>query len=299
MSIIKSKLFTPKTCIQISLGVNIILTWFKFLAGILGLSKAMIADALHSLSDILTSGVVYVGVCIGELPADEDHPYGHGNAETIAAILVSLIILGIGAYAGISAILSLMHKQFETPLNIALFAAVVSILVKEALYRYTIKVGTMSNSPAVIADAWHHRSDAYSSVAALIGIIGAKFSLLFLDPVAAVVVSVLIAHIAIKLIRDNVGIMMDERPKGSLPSKIRNVIESTEGVCKIDSLRVHRRGPKFTIDLEIAVDGKLSVNQGHNISAGVKNNLLKTIANICDVMIHVNPALPKTRNRKE
>ena len=181
MSTIKSKLFTPKTCIQISLGVNIVLTCFKFLAGIFGLSKAMIADALHSLSDILTSGVVYAGVCISELPADEDHPYGHGNAETIAAVLVAFIILGIGAYAGISATLSLMRKQLATPLNIALFAAVFSILIKEALYRYTIKVGKMSNSPAVIADAWHHRSDAYSSVAALVGIVGAKFSLLYLD----------------------------------------------------------------------------------------------------------------------
>lgn len=290
MTITKSKLFTSKTCIQISLGVNIALTCFKFFAGIFGLSKAMIADALHSLSDILTSGVVYAGVCIGELPADKEHPYGHGNAETIAATLVALIILGIGAYAGISAVSSLMQQQFVAPLNIALVAAAISIVVKEVLYRYTIKVGRMNNSPAVIADAWHHRSDAYSSVAALVGIIGAKLSLLYLDSVAAIVVSILIVHIAVKLIRDSIGIMMDERPEGFLTSKIRKVTQESNGVCKIDRLRVHRRGPKFTIDLEIAVDGNLSVDQGHHIAADVKDNLLEKVDNIRDVMVHVNPA---------
>jgi len=288
-----SKLYSPKVCIQISLLVNAVLTIFKFFAGIVGLSKAMIADALHSLSDILTTLVVYVGVCIGEQPADEDHPYGHGNAETIAAVLVSLIILGIGAYAGISAVFAVIRQNFKAPLNIALLAAVVSIVVKEALYRYTVKVGKMSNNPAVIADAWHHRSDAYSSIAAFIGILGAKISFLYLDPIAAIVVSLLIVHIAVKLIRENIGIMMDERPRGSLLNKIRKITKESQGVCRIDNLKAHRRGSRFSIDLEIAVDSTLTVDEGHQIANGVKNKLLKNVENIGDVMVHVNPALPK------
>jgi len=285
----KIDLFQPKTCIQVGLFVNIVLTIFKFFAGILGLSKAMVADALHSFSDILTSGVAYVGICIAERPADKDHPYGHGNAETIAATLVSLIILGIGAYAGISAISDIIQRRFSAPLNIALLAAIISIVIKEALFRYTIKVGKVSNSPAVIADAWHHRSDAYSSVAALIGIAGAKISFLYLDPIAALVVSALIIGIAARLIRSNIGIMMDERPDSSFINNIKAVVRECEGVRKIDGIKVHRRGSRFTVDLEIAVQSSITVEEGHKISTNVRKNLLKKVKNIRDVMVHVNP----------
>jgi cation diffusion facilitator family transporter len=282
-------IFRPKTCIRIGLFVNIVLTGFKFVAGILGFSKAMIADALHSLSDILTTGVVYVGVAIGEQPPDEEHPYGHGNAETIAASLVSLIILGIGAYAGFSAILAIIHRQFKAPLNIALFAACVSIIVKEVLFRYTIKVGRISNNPAVEADAWHHRSDAYSSIAALIGIIAAKVSFLYMDPLAGLVVSVLIVRIAFRLIQSNIGIIMDEKPHTAFIQNIKTIVRETAGVKNIDSLKVHRRGSNFTIDLEIAVESKISVDEGHRIATNVRNRLLKEVQNIYDVMVHVNP----------
>ncbi len=282
-------IFRPKTCILIGLFVNIALTIFKFFAGILGLSKAMIADALHSFSDILTTVIVYIGIDIGERPADEEHPYGHGNAETIAASLVSVIILGIGIYAGISATLALIRRQFTEPLNIALLAAIVSIVIKEALFRYTIKVGNYNNNPAVIADAWHHRSDAYSSVAALIGIAGARISFLFLDPLAGVVVSGLIIQISFRLIRTNIGIIMDEKPQAAFINNIRNVVYDTAGVKKVDSIKVHRRGSAFTIDLEIAVDSNISVDAGHKIATDVKNGIFKKIRNIRDVMVHINP----------
>ncbi|MCQ9208391.1 MAG: cation diffusion facilitator family transporter [Omnitrophica bacterium] len=285
----KIDLFQPKTCIRIGLFVNIILTIFKFFAGIVGLSKAMVADALHSLSDILTSVVAYVGICIAERPADKDHPYGHGNAETIAAVLVSVMILGIGTYVGITAISDIIQRQFRTPLNIALLAAIVSIIVKEALYRYTIKVGKMSNNPAVVADAWHHRSDAYSSVAALIGIAGAKISFLYLDPIAALVVSALIIKIATRLIRSNIGIMMDERPQAAFIDDLKLVVQETEGVRKLDSIKIHRRGSTFTVDLKIAVEATISVEEGHKIATRVRNNLLNKIKTIRDVMVHVNP----------
>ena len=295
MNTTSSKFFNPKTCIQIGLVTNVALTGFKFLAGIMGLSKAMIADALHSLSDILTSLVVYAGICIGEQPADKDHPYGHGNAETIAAVLVSLIILGIGGYAGVLAVRAIVRGEFVAPLNIALFAAVISIIIKEALFRYTIKVGEISNNPAVIADAWHHRSDAYSSIAALIGIAGAKVSFLYLDPLAALVVSILIAKIAFKLIRENIGIMMDEKPQAAFVANIRAIARDSQGVIRIDNIKVHRRGSTFTIDLEIAVDGSISVDEGHRIASEVRNRLRKKIRNIRDVMVHINPSKTKKK----
>ncbi|MBU4140884.1 MAG: cation diffusion facilitator family transporter [Candidatus Omnitrophica bacterium] len=286
---ISQRLLNPRTCLQIGLFTNIALTIFKFFAGIVGLSRAMVADAMHSFSDILTTGIAYIGICVGERPADEDHPYGHGNAETIAASLVSLIIFIIGIWVGILAMLAVIRGEFRTPLNIALLAAVVSIVVKEALFRYTIKVGRISNSPAVVADAWHHRSDAYSSVAALIGIGGARISFLYLDPVAGLVVSGFIVKIALKLIRSNIGIIMDERPHSAFINRIKALARKTEGVKKIDSIKVHRRGSKFTVDLEVAVDSGITVDEGHRIASNVRTKLLEGMQNIGDVMVHVNP----------
>ncbi len=290
----KVDFFNPKICIQIGLFTNIVLTIFKLLAGILGFSKAMIADGLHSLSDILTSAVVYVGICIGARPPDEEHPYGHGNAETIAASLVSLIILTIGVFAGVSSGLAVIHRQFKTPLMIAILAAIISIVLKEGLFRYTIKVGKMSNNPAVIADAWHHRSDAYSSVAALIGIAGARISFLYLDPLAGIIVSGFIIKIGLGLIRSNIGIIMDEKPSSVFLNNIRAIAQQIEGVKTIDNIKVHRRGSTFTIDLEIAVDGNLTVDEGHKIASNVRAKLLKRIPYTRDVMIHVNPYKMKT-----
>ncbi|MBN2097615.1 MAG: cation transporter [Candidatus Omnitrophica bacterium] len=282
-------IYQPKVCIQIGLFTNAALTIFKFFAGIVGLSKAMVADALHSFSDILTTVVVYVGICIAERPADEDHPYGHGNAETIAAAIVALIILGLGIYAAKSAVSSLIQGQFKQPLAIALWAAIASILAKEALFRYTIKVGQLNNNPAVIADAWHHRSDVYSSLAALVGIAGAKISFLYLDPLAGLVVAALIVKIAFPLIRSNIGIMMDEKPNAGLISNIEGIVQNCEGVKKIDSIKVHRRGSHFTIDLELSVDSSISVAEGHKIAARVRDKLRKKIRSVRDVMVHVNP----------
>jgi len=289
----KIDLLSPKTCIQVGLLTNIALTIFKLFAGIFGFSKAMIADGLHSLSDVLTTGIVYVGICIGVRPPDKEHPYGHGNAETIAASLVSLIILTMGAFAGIFAGLAIIHKQFKAPLMIALLAAVISIVVKEGLFRYTIKVGERSNNPAVIADAWHHRSDAYSSVAALIGIVGARISFLYLDPIAGLIVSGFIIKIALSLIRSNIGIIMDEKPSSIFINNIKAIAQETEGVKNIDNIKVHRRGSTFTIDTEIAVDGSLTVEEGHRIASQVRDELLKRIRYTRDVMVHVNPYKPR------
>ena len=278
-----------KTCTLVGLGVNIVLAIFKMLAGILGLSYAMIADAIHSISDCLATGTVYVSLRIGEKPADESHPYGHANAETIAAFLVALIILATGVLVGVSAVHLIAHKHFETPATITLVAAIASIVVKEGLFRYTLKVGKRSNSPAVIANAWDHRSDAYSSVAVLAGILGARLGYQYLDPVAGLLVSAFIIRVSLTLLRPNIGILMDESPSSAILDQIRATALEVGGIKAIDDLKVHRRGSSFTIDMEIAVSSRLTVEQGHEIADKVSSSLMDTLEHVQDVMVHVNP----------
>lgn len=289
---------SPKTCTQIGLITNIVLTVFKLLAGIFGCSYAMVADGLHSLSDILATGIVYIGICIGAKPPDEDHPYGHGNAETIAAFLVALIVLATGLYAGISASLAIIHRESSKPLIIALIAALISIILKEGLFRYTIIVGKKTNSPAIISNAWEHRSDAYSSIASLIGISGARLIFPLLDPLAGLVVSFFIIKMSFGLIRSNIGILMDEKPNPAILDKIKNVIEDNKDVRRIDNIKVHPRGSTYTIDIAIAVDSILTVSEGHKIAGAVKKSLFKLVPYIGDVMVHVNPYENRRSNKK-
>ena len=289
----KVDLLDSKTCTLVGLVTNVALAIFKLLAGIFGFSYAMIADAIHSFSDCFATGIVYVGLRIGEKLPDERHPYGHANAETIAAFLVALIILATGVFVGVSAIQLIAHKHFETPAMIALVAAAASIVIKEWLFRYTLKVGERNNSPAVIANAWDHRSDAYSSVATLAGILGARLGFQYLDPIAGLVVSALIIKMSITLFRSNIGILMDERPEPVVLDKIRATALGVRGIKTIDSIRAHRRGSTLTIDIEVAVDSRLTVEQGHQIASEVKNKLLNKVEHVQDVMVHVNPYKPK------
>ena len=285
----KINLFDSKTCTLIGLITNIALAIFKLLAGIFGFSYAMIADAIHSMSDCLATGTVYVGLRIGERPPDKSHPYGHANAETIAAFLVALIILATGIFVGVSAIQLIAHRYLETPATIALIAAVTSIVIKEIMFRYTLKVGKRTNSPAVIANAWDHRSDAYSSIGSLAGIAGARLGFQYLDPIAGLVISAVIVKMSLTILRSNVGILMDERPEQAVLNKIRAAVLEVEGIKAIDSIRAHRRGSTFTIDIEVAVDSNITVEQGHQVASEVKNRLVNKIEHVQDVMVHVNP----------
>jgi len=285
----KVNFLDSKTCTLIGLITNVALAIFKLLAGIFGFSYAMIADGIHSVSDCFATGTVYVGIRIGEKPADKSHPYGHANAETIAAFLVALIILATGIFVGVSAVQLIAHKHFEIPAMIALVAAATSIVIKEGLFRYTLKVGKGNNSPAVIANAWDHRSDAYSSVAALAGILGARLGFQFLDPIAGLVVSSFIIKMSLSLLRPNIGILMDERPEAAVLDKIRATTLEVRGVKAIDSIRAHRLGSSFTIDIEVAVNSRLTVEQGHQVATEVRNKLMNEVEHVQDVMVHVNP----------
>lgn len=289
----KINLYDSKTCTLVGLATNIVLAIFKLLAGIFGFSYAMIADSIHSFSDCFATGTVYVGIRIGEKPPDKSHPYGHANAEIIAAFLVALIILATGVYVGVSSIQLIAHKHFETPATIALVAAATSIVIKEALFRYTLKVGKKNNSPAVVANAWDHRSDAYSSIAALAGILGARLGVPYLDPVAGLVVSAFIIKMSLSLLRPNIGVLMDESPSEAVLDKIRATALEIGGVKAVDSIRAHRLGSSFTVDIEIAVDSSLTVKQGHQVAEEVKNGLLSEVEHVQDVIVHVNPHRPR------
>ena len=289
----KFNLYGSKTCTMLGLIINTALAILKLLAGIFGFSYAMIADSIHSFSDTLATGIVYASIRIGEKPPDEGHPYGHANAEIIAAFLVALVILVTGVYIGISAIHLIAHQQFKTPATIALVAAVASIVIKEAMFRYTLSVGKRNNSPAIIANAWDHRSDAYSSIAALIGIVGAKMGFHYLDPIAGLVVSAFIIKMALTLLRPNIGILMDERPDSPTLDRIRTIAREVDEVKAIDSLKAHRLGTALTVDLEIAIDGSLSVEQGHRVADKVRTRLLDEVECVQDVIVHINPHRPE------
>jgi len=279
-----------ETCTKIGLWVNILLTVVKVAAGILGHSKAMLADSLNSALDVLATGIVLVGLKISKRPADDEHPYGHGNADTIASFLVALILLLTGLYIGYSATHVLIHKHIERPGSIALYAAIFSIVVKEILFHYTIRVGRRENSQAIIANAWDHRSDVYSSAAALVGIFFARRGILILDPIAGLIITVMIFRIALRLIHSSVDIIMDESPDATVIQEISEIISGVNGVVEVSGIRVHQRGPDRTADVKIEVDKDITVNDGHIIASEVKTTLIESNLRIADAMIHVNPA---------
>jgi len=289
----KINLYDSKTCTSVGLVTNIVLAIFKLFAGIFGFSYAMIADSIHSFSDCVATGIVYVSLRIGERPPDKSHPYGHANAEIIAAFLVALTILAAGVYVGVSSINLIAHKHFETPAVIALVAAATSIVIKEALFRYTLKVGRRNNIPAVVANAWDHRSDAYSSIGALAGILGARLGFPYLDPVAGLVISAFIIQMSFSLLRPNIGVLMDESPSSAVLDKIKTTALETGGVKTVDSIKAHRLGASFTVDIEVAVDKSLTVERGHQVAEEVKSRLLGEVEHVQDVIVHVNPYRPK------
>ncbi len=251
----------------------------------------MLADSLNSALDVLATGIVLVGLRISRKPADDKHPYGHGNADTIASFLVALILLLTGLYIGYSAIHILIHGHITKPGRVALYAAIFSIVVKEALFHYTMKVGRRLNSQAIIANAWDHRTDVYSSSAALIGIFVARSGIPVFDPIAGFAITVMIFWIAFRLVHSSVDIIMDESPDERTLQQISKITSGVDGVVRVHEVRVHQRGPDRTADVKIEVDGENTVNAGHAIASEVKAALIESDLRIVDTMVHVNPAV--------
>lgn len=282
--------------------VNVILLVFKFIAGILGGSAAMIADAVHSLSDFLTDIVVIAFVRISSKPEDVDHDYGHGKYETLATSIIGLALLMVGLYIfynGARQIWDVMHgAEIEQPGLVALIAAIVSILLKEWTYRFTVSVGKKVESQAVIANAWHHRSDALSSIGTAIGIGGAILlgkGWAVLDPVAALVVSVFIVKTALGLLSTSSGELLEKSLPKEVEKKIVDIVESEPEVSEVHHLCTRRIGNNIAIEMHIRMPGEISLKDSHTRASDIERMLRQHFGEHTHINLHVEPLNPKKK----
>ena len=272
---------------------NVILTAFKLLAGIIGHSGAMISDAVHSLSDVFATFIAFLGVKLSKKSADSEHPYGHDRLECVASMVLAAILLATGIGIGMSGVKTIIagdYSHLQAPGTIALVAAIVSILTKEGMFWYTRHYAKILDSAAFMADAWHHRSDAFSSVGSLIGIGGAMLGFPVLDPLASVVICIFILKVAFDIFKDALDKMLDTSCSEEYEEKLADYIRKSRGVERLDLLRTRMFGNKVYIDAEIAVDGALSLKDAHAIAEDVHDNVEKKFPNTKHIMIHVNPA---------
>jgi len=271
---------------------NVLLTVFKMFAGIVGNSGAMVSDAVHSLSDVFATFIAFLGVKTSKRSADKEHPYGHERIECIAALALGLILLvtglGIGK-VGLTNIFSGNYEELAVPSTIALVAAVVSIVTKEGMFWYTRYYAKILNSPAFLADAWHHRSDAFSSIGSLIGIAGAMLGFPILDSVASVVICLFILKVAYDTLKDALEKMMDTSCGEEYEKKLAEYIEQQEGVERIDMLHSRMFGSKVYVDLEIAMDGSKTLSESHTMSKRIHDSVEELFPEIKHIMIHINP----------
>ena len=277
-------------------AVNVVLLVFKFVAGILGHSAAMVADAVHSLSDFITDVIVVVFIHISSKPKDKSHDYGHGKYETLAMTIIGLALLAaaIGIiYGGAVKIADwLGGQQLEAPGMLALWAALLSIVLKEAVYRYSMVKARQLNSQAVEANAWHHRSDALSSVGTAIGIGGAIFlgqRWTVLDPVASVIVGAFIVKVAVELLRRGIGDLLEQSLPDEIESEILQLAATVEGIAEPHDLRTRRIGNHYAIELHILVDGDIPLREAHDRASEVEELLKSHYGEDTHVVVHVEP----------
>ncbi|MBO4407473.1 MAG: cation transporter [Clostridia bacterium] len=270
---------------------NVLLAAFKLLAGIFGKSGAMVSDAVHSLSDVFATFIAWIGVRLSRHKEDAEHPYGHERLECVASLILGLILAGTGLGIGWNGVRQIFWERdsLEVPTLLPLIAAVASILVKEGMFHYTMHYAKKLDSAAFRADAWHHRSDAFSSIGSFIGIGMAKLGLPIMDPIASLVICVLILKVAFDIIRDSLQKMLDTSGSSAFESRLKTFIETQEGVERIDLLRSRQFGNRIYVDLEIAVKSDISLLEAHGIAERVHGAVEKAFPNVKHVMIHVNP----------
>jgi cation diffusion facilitator family transporter len=270
---------------------NAMLIGFKLIGGIYGHSQALIADAAHSVSDLFTDAVVLVGLKAGRKEPDQDHPFGHGRLETLSSAIVGVFLLGAALYVGIEAGSSIYHHTEFHPTWLALGVAGLSIVVKEALYRYTAHVGKRIKSPVIMANAWHHRSDALSSVAVFIGVGGARIhpGWHVLDAYAALLVSLLIFKVGVGILWQSMQELTDTAPQPEVLDKISRCISGVDGVLGHHDLKVRSSGGQYQMEAHIVVEGSLTVIEGHGIAKQVEYRLKEEIEDLNQVIVHVDP----------
>ena len=274
----------------ISIILNCLLTLIKFISGVISKSSAMISDSVHSLSDVLSTFVVIIGVKISNKKADSDHPYGHERIECVSAIILSGMLFIIGALIGINGIKNVTNSSnLVMPGVLALIASIISIISKEAMYLYTIRVSKKINSAALKADAWHHRSDALSSIGSFIGILGSRLGFKIFDPLASVIISLCIIKVSIDIFKDAIDKMVDKSCDKEVIDKVISVIEKNESVKNIDDIKTRQFGNKAYVDVEISVDENLLLKDAHKVAEEIHDSVENEINIVKHCMVHVNP----------
>ena len=275
---------------------NVALLTFKFIAGVLGHSSAMIADAVHSLSDFITDVIVLAFVHVSAKPQDEGHDYGHGKFETFATFIIGLALVAAATGIIVSGVSKLIDwaggKQLEAPGWLALAAAIISILIKEVLFRYTAIRGKHLDSQALVANAWHHRSDALSSIGTAVGIGGAILlgnRWTVLDPLASVVVGVLLVKVAVSLLRTSIGELTETSLSSEIEKEIEDIIRSVPDVSEPHNLRTRRIGNRFAIEAHVRMDGNLSLSAAHDRATAIEEGLRERFGRQTHITIHMEP----------
>jgi len=275
--------------ITIGFWVNAVLMIFKMAAGYWGHSDAVFADGIESACDFVAIFSTMVALKLGRKPFDEKHPYGHGRAESLSALLVSMVILATGGWILSNSVHTIIDRKFQTPEMIAVVAAFLTILIKEWLYRFTQKTGTELASPSLLAIAKDHRKDAITSISTLVGVVGAFFGFGIMDPLAAGLTSFFILHIGYQTFRDAAHDLMDGTVPPDFIAEVTRLAESVERVEHVHDIRARRSGQYMIIDLKLEMDPAMTVKESHDISNRVKRLIFDGFPNVGDVMIHINP----------
>ena len=275
---------------SVSIVLNIMLSLLKLLAGIFGKSMAMLSDAIHSLSDVFGSIIVIIGVKVSKKEEDGDHQYGHERMECLASLALGAILFITGAlliYEGIKKIYT--GADISTPEMVALVAAVVSIVAKEGMYWYTKISADKINSDALRAEAWHHRSDALSSIGSLIGVAGAMLGVKILDPIMAGIIGLVIIKVSYDIVKEAVDKMVDKACDDETVDKMKKLILQVEGVEGLDLIKTRMFGTKIYVDIEISANGDLRLRESHGIAEMVHDNIEKEFTDVKHCTVHVNP----------
>ena len=274
---------------KIGFWINAFLMIMKLLAGHLGHSEAVFADGMESACDFIAILSTMIALNIGRKPFDEKHPYGHGRAESISAIFVSLIIIATGCWILYKAVVTIIDARYETPQMMAVAAAFITIVIKEWLYRFSMKTGSHLESPALLAVARDHRKDAVTSVATLVGVTAAFFGFSIMDPLAAGLTAFFIFHIGWETFRGAAHDLMDGQPDEGLLATVTRMAEDVSGVEHVHEIRGRRSGQYLIIDLKLEMDPEMTVKESHAIATAVKKAIFDRYPNVGDVMIHINP----------
>ncbi len=271
--------------------VNIILAVLKFIFGYLGNSRALVADAVHSVSDLISDLVVFLGLHFGSMPADRDHHYGHKKIENFTEIILGLILIGVALKLAYDSGVAIWLKQYSLPKPVTIIAALISILAKELLYRWTKHIANQADNRALLANAWHHRSDALSSIAVLVGLVAVQISpqLAFMDAAASLVVSALIIKVGWQILQEAFIRIIDTAPPPDYVDKIYKLISEYPKITNPHKLRMRYVGNQIHMEVHIEVAPEMTVKEGHDIAAGVKHKILNYDKRVMDVTVHIEP----------